>query len=429
MLWTPLNVMQGIYIKYYGFSIGLLAAILLASRLYDAVADIAIGSLSDWSKAKTGRRKPLFALGAALFAVCALFVYIPPKSVGPFYLTFWLFAFFTAYAMTTIPHLAWGAELAASSVERTRILSMRCAASYSGLCLFYAIPLLPLFASSAITPRAIRYAVLLAVAILVPALLACLKFVPEARTLKIAERRQSLFSRRAIRDLGGNRPFRALMSAYLICGLALGIWYGMIFIFVDVYLHRGAWFAPLYLLAFGAGILAALGWHKIAARFGKKTAWTAGMLLTLATVGATGFLTPRNASLWSLGSILVLNTMGFVSFELLPASIVGDVADYTELKMNRNQTATLYALYMFATKVVVALGAALGLALSAALGFDPHLIEQGPTGVNALAVVMSWLPGLLLVAAIMLIPCIPMNERRHAIVRRRLDQLCARQVR
>src|SRR3984885_9325503 len=105
MLWTPLNVMQGIYIKYYGFSIGLLAAILLASRLYDAVADIAIGSLSDWSKAKTGRRKPLFALGAALFAVCALFVYIPPKSVGPFYLTFWLFAFFTAYAMTTIPHL------------------------------------------------------------------------------------------------------------------------------------------------------------------------------------------------------------------------------------------------------------------------------------------------------------------------------------
>jgi len=121
--------------------------------------------------------------------------------------------------------------------------------------------------------------------------------------------------------------------------------------------------------------------------------------------------------------------MGFVSFELLPASIVGDVADYTELKMNRNQTATLYALYMFATKVVVALGAALGLALSAALGFDPHLIEQGPTGVNALAVVMSWLPGLLLVAAIMLIPCIPMNERRHAIVRRRLDQLCARQVR
>jgi len=57
MLWTPLNVMQGIYIKYYGFALGVMAAILLLSRVYDALMDVAVGILSDWVKRKTGRHR------------------------------------------------------------------------------------------------------------------------------------------------------------------------------------------------------------------------------------------------------------------------------------------------------------------------------------------------------------------------------------
>jgi Na+/melibiose symporter-like transporter len=210
------------------------------------------------------------------------------------------------------------------------------------------------------------------------------------------------------------------MGTYALCGLSLGIWYGMIFIFVDLYLARGALFAPLYLLAFGVGIGASLGWRIVARWLGKKAAWSIGMVLTLTTFAATNALNPANANAWSLGALLVLNTVGFASFELLPASILGDVADYSLLKSGRNQTAIHFSAYMFLTKVLFALGGSIGLAVAAWLGFDPHVAKQTGHGVFALQVVMSWLPCILMMLGLFTMPHIPMDERRHAIVRRRL---------
>jgi len=164
----------------------------------------------------------------------------------------------------------------------------------------------------------------------------------------------------------------------------------------------------------------------IAAKVGKKTAWSTGMVLALITVFATSFLTPQNAGVGLIGLIVIVNTVGFACFELLPESILGDVADYSLWKSGRNQAASYFAVYMFVTKLVFALGGAVGLGLAARLGFDPSMHEQTARGVLALHIVMAWLPSILLVAAIVLIQFIPMNERRHAVIRRRLDQRVVR---
>jgi Na+/melibiose symporter-like transporter len=421
MLWTPLNVMQGIYIKHYGFAMATMALILLASRVYDAVADLAVGGISDWLKAKTGRRKPLFAAGAVLFAVTGAFVYIPPASVSPMYLAFWLFAFFTGYATVYVSHLAWGAELAPGSRQKTELFGFRTAAGYAGLCLFYSMPLLPIFESSEITPQTIRIAVLVSLTWMVVSLALCLKNVPEGTTTE-RPGGHSVVSLASLRAVAANRPFVVLMAAYVLAGAGLGVWYGMIFIYVDIYLKRGALFAPLYLLAFAVGVSSAFAWNRFAARFGKKAAWSVGTLLALATAVAMPFLTPANADAWTIGAILILNTIGLVSFELLPGSILGDVADYSLLKNGRNQTGTYFSVYMFVTKVLFALGGAIGLGLASWLGFEPTAANQSPAGTFALTVAMAWVPGALLTAAVIAIPFIPMNERRHAIVRRRLAQ-------
>lgn len=425
MLWTPLNVMQGIYIKHYGFAMATMALILLASRVYDAAADLAVGGVSDWLKAKTGQRKPLFALGAVLFMVTGAFVYIPPSSVSPLYLAFWLFAFFTGYATVYVSHLAWGAELAPDSRQKTELFGFRTAAGYAGLCLFYSMPLLPVFDTSEITPQTIRIAVLLSLTWMCVSLVLCLKKVPEGMA-PVSSATQSVISLASLRAVGANRPFVALMAAYLLAGAGLGVWYGMIFIYVDIYLQRGALFAPLYLLAFAVGVASAFAWNRCAARFGKKAAWSAGMGLALAAAIATPCLTPANADAWTLGAILMVNTIGLVSFELLPGSILGDVADYSLLKNGRNQTGTYFSVYMFVTKVLFALGSALGLGLASWLGFEPTAANQSPSGTFALTVAMAWVPGAFLAAAIIAIPFIPMNERRHATVRRRLAQRAAR---
>jgi len=421
MLWTPLNVMQGIYIKHYGFSMGVMAIILLISRVYDAAADIAVGAVSDWVKERTDRRKPLFTAGAVLFGISSVFVYIPPRTVGPLYLSFWLIAFFTSYAILMISHLAWGAELAPGSRQKTAIFSVYKAAGYVGLCLFYSIPLLPIFNTTEVTPATIKWSAELATALLLPALILCLRFVPEGRTNPRCNSRSAL-PLKNLRNLADSRPFLVLMGAYLLCGGGLGVWYGMIFIFVDMYLGEGALFAPLYLAAFAIGVLASLGWNRIAAVIGKKAAWSCGSALVLATALTTAFLTPQNSSSWSLGMLLVVNTIGFASFELVPGSIVGDVADHSQLKKGCNQIATFFSVFMFLTKAVFALGGAIGLGLAAWLGFNPHMHQQTDRGVHALHVAISWVPSALIAFSIVLIQLIPMDERRHAVVRKRLDQ-------
>ncbi len=245
-------------------------------------------------------------------------------------------------------HLAWGAELARDSRQKTELFSVRTAAGYAGLCLFYSIPLLPIFESSEITLETMRMAVIVSMVLLVVSLVVCLKCVPEG--LHVVSDARSVVSLASLRAIWANRPFVALMAAYLLCGSGLGIWYGMIFIFVDIYLQQGALYAPLYLVAFGVGVVSAFAWNRLAARFGKKVAWSVGMALVLGAAVATSFLSPSNANVWSIGVVLIINTIGLVSFELLPGSILGDVSDYSLLKSGRNQTGTYFSVYMFVTR-------------------------------------------------------------------------------
>lgn len=428
MLWTPLSVMQGIYIKYYGFALGVMAAILLLSRVYDALMDVAVGVLSDWVKRKTGRRKPLLCIGAILFCVTALFVYAPQQGVGPLYLGLWLLGFFTGYATLMISHLAWGAELAQESQQKTAIFSLYRAAGYVGLCVFYALPLLPAFKTPEISPESIRISAYVSAAILVFSISLCLKFVPESPNSETSMLKDAPTVASGTREVFTNRPFLVLMGAYVLCGTGLGIWYGMIFLFVDVYLRKGALFAPIYLAAFAVGAVSSIGWNSISARIGKKAAWAAGMCVAFSSVLLTFWLSPQTADPWALTLVLTANTIGLVSFELLPGSILADVTDYSLLRDRHSRVATYFSIYMFATKALFALGGALGLGLAGFLGFDPHLQVQSEHGVLALRIVMAWLPGVLIIASLGVIYLIPMDERRHAVVRRRLDQRNERSV-
>jgi len=265
-------------------------------------------------------------------------------------------------------------------------------------------------------------AVLTAVAILIPALLLCLWLVPDGSPDPLSRReRHSSFRRNMGRLLVQNRPFLMLMAAYVLSGTGLGIWYGLIFVFVDIYLHKGGLYAPLYLIAFAAGIFATLAWSRIAEAIGKKWTWCLGTILLIATVAITRGLSPDNAAGWSIGLLLIVNTVGFASFELIPGSILADVADFSQLKSGHNDAAAYFALYMFVTKALFALGGAIGLGLAARWGFDPHLSSQTPQGTWAMDTAISVLPGVFLLLALAVIPFIPMDERRHSIVRRRLD--------
>lgn len=423
MYWNPIFVMQGVYVKYFGFSMAAFSVVLLASRIFDAAFDPVIGTLSDWLKAKTGKRKPLLALGAVLFILAGLRLYAPPEDPSMTYIGFWLVAFFAGITVFMIPHLAWGGELAKSSHDKTRIFGYYTAAGCVGLVIFYSVPLLPFWETSSITPEVLRFSAIVAALIFVPVVISVLLFVPEGPYLHSDGKRPGL---RSLLSVFGNQPFVLLVLAYSSVSIGLGAWYGMVFLFVDGYLQMGNYFAPIYLAAFATGIASSLLWTALSGRIGKKKTWSIAVGVGLAAVCATPFLTPENANVTIVAVILIGATTSQICFEFLPRSILGDVIDYATLKNGRNEGATYFSVFIFIIKAAFAVGGSVGLGLAGVMGYDPGATVQETAGVKALTVVMGVLPAVFLCAGIVLVWLIPIDERRHAIIRRRLDQQQAR---
>ncbi len=359
-----------------------------------------------------------------MLAVSALFLYIPPADLQITYLTFWLFVFFTGLTFFLIPHMAWGGELAKTSHQKTRLFGALASAGYLGLVIFYALPLIPIFETSDITPETMKLSVVLAVAIFLPALVLCIKFVPESQVSR--QKRGTgghIFSLATIRFVVGNRMFLITLLAFSMVSIGLGIWYGMIFLYVDTYLKLGALFSPLYLLAFALGVLWSLVWVWVAQKTGKKIAYSIGVCLALVAVVATSFLEPGETSAVLLAIPLIMTTSAFVCNDLIPQAILGEIVDYSLWKYGHNQSALYFSIFLFTAKVALALGGAIGLGVAGWLGYDPLAEQQTVDGVFATEMVMTWLPSLLLGISLVLIFFIPMTEKRHAIVRKRLDLL------
>ncbi|MDB4309257.1 MFS transporter, partial [Porticoccaceae bacterium] len=122
-LFGPIAIVQGIYAKYFGLSLAVIASLVLATRLLDALTDPLIGYLSDRAQAHTGTRKVFIAIGAVLFLVSAYYLFVPvdPASINKdttvsgtyFFIAF--FFFYLGLTLFDIPHLSWGAELTFSA--------------------------------------------------------------------------------------------------------------------------------------------------------------------------------------------------------------------------------------------------------------------------------------------------------------------------
>ena len=142
---APIHIVQGIYAKYYGFSLVTLASIVLLARFFDAITDPLIGYYSDYYHRRIGTRKPFVVIGSLLLILSCYFLYVPvggdvqdgPGKVSVVYFTLWFMTFYLALTLFEIPHGAWASELTLTSADKSKIFSLRNAAGSLGMVFFY----------------------------------------------------------------------------------------------------------------------------------------------------------------------------------------------------------------------------------------------------------------------------------------------------
>ena len=424
-LMAPLGVLQGIYAKYFGLSLASIAMVLLLARLFDAVSDPVVGYFSDRYYNRTGSYKPFIFVGGLLFSVSSYFLYAPPASVGIAYFTLWFLAFYAAWTIFEVPHITWASQLATTSDAKAKIYSYRASATYIGLALFYAVPLLPIFESQAITPDTLRILAIIAGILMLPFLMICLKTKDTIGRTQSSLPVVDLSTRSShsnMRSIFHNRPLLIFIGAIMMTVASSGLWYSLIFLHVDVYLDMGEYFASVFLLALIIGLVSIPFWYKLALWCGKKSAWFFAACLMLVAFFYTGTLSPGPTTVFQLVLLKSMLTLGLTGINVLVPAVLSEIVDFSHWKYHSDHNAIYFSIYTFFNKTISSIATALGLGIAGWYGFDATVTLQNEQGIFGLRLVISWAPIIFAAVSLLFIVLLPMNERRHRVIRRRLDR-------
>ena len=121
------------YLKYavddLGASAAAIGTVFLVAKLWDAVSDPLVGSLSDRTVHPLGRRRLWLFLSAPLLCVFGVMAWAPPSGLEGAALVAWItvsvLGFYTAYTVFEVPHMALGAELTFHRQQRNLVFGIR----------------------------------------------------------------------------------------------------------------------------------------------------------------------------------------------------------------------------------------------------------------------------------------------------------------
>ena len=406
-------VVPTFYSETLGVSLAAVGAALLFVRIFDAVNDPLIGYVADRWRPSFGRRRAFFLLSLPLTAFAALMLFWPPQGAGALYIAVWGAALSVGYTATLLPYSAWGAELAGSYAERSRIAAFRESFTLIGTLLAISLP----FAIGIDDATGLHGLAVLG--IVVGALLLLLGgiavwIVPEPVEYSIA----NVSLRQGFGHMAANRPFVRLIAAYFINGLANGIPATLFLYFVSDRLGAPDMRGPLLFIYFLAGIAGVPLAAWLAGRIGKHRAWCYAMVANCVLFAAVPFL--AEGAVYPFGAICVLTGL-CLGFDLaLPAAIQADVIDVDTAASGEQRSGLYFAAWSLSTKLSLALGVGIVFPLLGLFGFVPGG-HNSDIALTALVSIYVWLPLALKLTAIALMWSFPLGEQEQAALRSEIE--------
>ena len=414
------------YNQVLGLSPALVGLALSAGLIVNAVFDPLVGSWTDRTWTRWGRRHPFMFAAILPIALCYVAVYHPPNWFGTSGQLVWLAVMNTLLlqAMTLFhtPHLALGAEMSNDYLERSSVMN------YNTLCLwigdtmglvialrvFFAAG--PGFTNGALDPsRYLSYSFFMGGSIMVLLFLSSWWTRSQiARFPKPAAVVERLTLRRFATDISyvmRNRNYVVLLFALLATSLMIGTRNGLGFYISTYYWQLNPnQYSTFYAFGTAGGyILGGLIVKRLHKKFDKR--WTgAASSLGYAILpaiplglGYFGVMSPTTPGL--LFMLIALAVLHYAPYSIVSTTVrsaLADIADEIELKFGVRQEGLLYAARTFFQRVDTALGTALAGWVLTLVAFPakavPGKVAQEALQGLAAAYLLATIPGV--VAAI-----------------------------
>ena len=408
-------LLPNFYAGEVGLGLASVGLILLLARFWDVVSDPVIGQLSDRIETRFGRRRPWIAIGTPLVMIAVWFLFIPGTGAGIAHLLAWSVILYTGWTMMILPLTAWGAELSTDYNERSRIAAFRETAIILGTLLALGLPVVLGIDDGPAKGQSLSLIAWTVIVLLPITVIALLSFTPEPPV----RYRAHVTFRRGLAVLKGNRPFRRLIVAYLINGVANGLPATMFVLYVANVLQAPKQAAVLLFVYFLAGIAAVPLWLKLSYRYGKHRIWCWAMIWAAAIFAFVPAL--GAGDLWWFVAVCVLTGFSLGADLVLPSSMQADVVDLDTAESGDQRTGLYFALWGMVTKLALALAVGIAFPLLDLAGFDDGAVNA-PVALWTLIGLYSLAPVIFKAIAIVLMWRYPITAERQAATRQRIDR-------
>ncbi|MBL8349949.1 MAG: MFS transporter [Burkholderiaceae bacterium] len=373
------------YAAQLGVPLAGLGAVLLGTRLLDALVDPWLGRVVDRGLSRPRAQVLWAAAGAALLMAAGFVALFFPPAASAESLLAWcalmLVITCLGYSALGVLHQAWGARLGGGAAAQARIVGWREGLSLAGVLAASVLPAL-----AGIPAMVATAAALLALALW--ALSAAPYRAAGPRRLTAAPDPQGAWARPW--RVGA---FRALMAVFVLNGVASAVPATLVIFFIQDRLQAPAG-QPLFLGSyFAAAALSMPLWVRAVARYGLVRCWLAGMALAIAAFVWAARLGAGDGA--AFAAICLITGIALGADLAVPGALLTGVIQRAGHALQHE--GSYFGWWTCANKLNLALAAGLALPALQALGYTPGARDEA--ALSSLALVYAALPCVLKAAA------------------------------
>lgn len=412
-----------------GVPAGVMSALLLYVRFFDAINDPIIGNMADRTRTRWGRYRPWILWGAISmgFFVAALFNGNPNWSTN-FKIVYVCVLYVLITIASTCENMAYGAMngvLTANPTERLKLGSQRMVFMYGCAAIvgFVQAPLVKFFSNNTGNVQVdasrgwgitVTIFCVLGVALLTRTSLKIREAVPPAnvehKKMTLADIWTAVIK---------NPPLMILTLGMIVYGVMAYGRMAMFSYYFKYYCGNAALMSTYSLLNGIFGVLGAFSASTIN-KWIKSKGTTAGVaLILMGLMNCICFWIPATNSLFFV--FMAASSYCGAVYISTQYGIIPDAADYGELVSNQSLHGFTNAFTSLGLKIGGAVGPAIGVAILAANNYVPN-VEQSVETLKAMNVVATIGPGLVCVLGGIIFLFYPLNPARVAQMRKTLDE-------
>lgn len=414
-----------------------------AALIVDSITDPLMGTISDRTNTKFGRRHPYMLVSFIPVSIFYILLFTPKPDwdITQNQLFWWMFvcASFTRIGMTLfeVPHRSFGAEITKDYVERTKLFSWRemfaWVAGISNAFLAYNIFFrsTPEYPYGQLNPES-YFPLALTGAIFMVLSLLYSSITTTSKIENLSKWTEAVTLKQIIKELKiaiSNKSFILFFLGSLTLSISWGLLNSLtLFINTDFWGLKGSQIGIFLYIYFGAAFLAFYITPKFVAIIGKRNfvlLCVLGVALSapIAFISYNLGLTPEKGTttlvLFLCVPLIFVSTLS-IAGNMARDAMIGDIADEVDLQSGKRQEGVLYSAVSFVQKVNTAIGSLTGGLTLWVL----NITAETPTYDQAYSLffVQGVIGPILLIIPILFFYFYSLDKKRHSEILRQLKE-------